>query len=705
MNGTTNSAAILGDLVKPVIPSATTNSPVILSEAQPAPSDRSSSLGWERSRKPALSLSEGTCFCFCLLLALATPAILRAQFQPPTEEELKMTADPKAPGAAAVYLYYEDITDYPNHSYSYYERIKVLTEKGKDLATVSIPYEHGVDKLTNIDGRTIHADGTVVALTAKPDDLMDVKTKGFQMNSIVFTLPSVEAGSILEFRLKFRRDQDFTLLPTWKIQKPYFVHKAHYYFLPGNFSNMLYAVNLGSDTSASGAKVIQDKKDAFTLDINDVPPEPDDDWMPPLNNLSWHVQFFPNTGVTTAQAYWDNIAESWSAWVKDFTKPTGQIKQAVAGIVAPNDSEEIKAKKIYTAVMKLENTAFTREKSKAERKKEKLKDIKKAEDVWKQQAGSDDDIALLYVALARAADLNVSAMKVVDRNRAMFDRTYLSTYQLDDIIVILNLGGKELYLDPGQKMCPFGSLHWKHSWATGLKFAGKTAVYVTTPGITYKDSQVKRVAELDIDEAGSVKGIVRFIMTGPEALYWRQLALENDEEEVKKQFNESMRAYLPEGVQADFDHFLGLSDYELYLMGIVNVSGNIGSTTGKHFFLPGLFFESRAKHPFVAQDKRIIPIDVHYPEFDQDEVTYNLPPGFTVESAPQDTSNTWPDHATLKIHSTAKGGSVTVLRNLAYNFTLLDPKEYPNLHDFYLKVAAADQAQLVLTRAPVAKGN
>jgi hypothetical protein len=166
-----------------------------------------------------------------------------------------------------------------------------------------------------------------------------------------------------------------------------------------------------------------------------------------------------------------------------------------------------------------------------------------------------------------------------------------------------------------------------------------------------------------------------------------------------------MRAYLPEGVQADFDHFLGLSDYELYLMGIVNVSGNIGSTTGKHFFLPGLFFESRAKHPFVAQDKRIIPIDVHYPEFDQDEVTYNLPPGFTVESAPQDTSNTWPDHATLKIHSTAKGGSVTVLRNLAYNFTLLDPKEYPNLHDFYLKVAAADQAQLVLTRAPVAKGN
>jgi hypothetical protein len=48
--------------------------------------------------------------------------------------------------------------------------------------------------------------------------------------------------------------------------------------------------------------------------------------------------------------------------------------------------------------MKLENTRFTRQKSEAERKAEKLKVIKDADDVWKQQSGSDDEIALLYVA-------------------------------------------------------------------------------------------------------------------------------------------------------------------------------------------------------------------------------------------------------------------------------------------------------------------
>jgi hypothetical protein len=633
-------------------------------------------------------------------LILASPALLLAQFQQPTDEELKMTADPKAPGAAAVYLYYEQTSDSPAHISGFYERIKVLTEKGKELATVSVPYEPATDRLTDIEAHTIHADGTVIPLTAKPSDLMDVKAKGFQRNSIIFTLPSVEVGSILEYRLKFSRDEMRATLPTWEVQRSYFVHKAHYSYHPGGYWNMMYEVNVGSD-----AKVIQDKHDTFILDIADVPAEPDDDWMPPINTLRWRVEFFPNTGFTTGEAFWMAVLKNWAAWVQDFTKPTGKIKDALAGIVAPNDSEQKKAEKIYAALMKLENTSFTRQKSKAERKKEKLKDINRAEDVWKQQAGNDDEIALLYVALARAAGLKVWPMMVVDRNRAIFDSNYLSTYQLDDYIVEVELGGKKVYLDPGQKMCPFGSLHWKHTFASGFELSEKGGVQATTPGLTYKSSAVHRVANLTIDEAGGVKGTVRFVMSGPEALYWRQTALKNDADELKKEFNESMQAYLPEGVQADFDHFFGLEDYNANLMGIVNVSGSIGAATGKHFFLPGLFFESRASHPFVAQDKRAIPVDVHYPLFESDDVTYELPPGFNVESMPQDANTAWPDHALLKIHSSAKDDSVTVLRTLAYNFTLLKPDEYPNLHDFYLKVATADQQPLVLTRAPAAKGN
>jgi hypothetical protein len=42
---------------------------------------------------------------------------------------------------------------------------------------------------------------------------------------------------------------------------------------------------------------------------------------------------------------------------------------------------------------------------------------------------------------------------------------------------------------------------------------------------------------------------------------------------------------------------------------------------------------------------------------------------------------------------------------MAYSFAMLSAKEYPGLHDFFQKVATADQQQLVLVRAAQAKGN
>ncbi len=113
----------------------------------------------------------------CAVGRLCRRFIVRAQFQPPTDEELKMTTDPKAPGAAAVYLDYEEIANDPLHYQSTYARIKVLTEKGKTLATVELPYFlKGSTKITDIKGRTIQPDGTIVPLTVKPEDLVVVKS-------------------------------------------------------------------------------------------------------------------------------------------------------------------------------------------------------------------------------------------------------------------------------------------------------------------------------------------------------------------------------------------------------------------------------------------------------------------------------------------------------------------------------------------------
>jgi Domain of Unknown Function with PDB structure (DUF3857)/Transglutaminase-like superfamily len=328
-----------------------------------------------------------------LLMALPVAAQFTAQFTAPADEELKMTSDAKAPGADAVILDREEDMDEVDEVYFVHVRIKVLTEKGKELATVRTPYDPGPFAKFEAQARTIHADGTIVPLTDAPKEMTDFKTKGYQVRSMVFNLPSVEVGSILEYWMRIR---DGHWERTWAIQEHHYIHRAHFSYRPSGFWGVMTSARIGT-----GAAPVRNPKGFFTLDIADVPPVPEEDWMPPLNMFQWQVTFY-NSEFKSSKEFWDVATKNWEKDVDDFTWPTGSVQKIAAGLVAPGDSDEQKARKIYDAVQKLDNTSFSRVKSRAERKKEKLKDVNKVEDIWKQRSGSDDAMALLYVALARA---------------------------------------------------------------------------------------------------------------------------------------------------------------------------------------------------------------------------------------------------------------------------------------------------------------
>ncbi len=649
----------------------------------------------------------------CVVASVAmSPKLTLAQFQPPTEEELKMTTEPKVPGAAAVYLYREETVDDNLHFHSFYARIKVLTEKGKELATVGVPYPKGEESITDVKARTIHSDGTIIPLDVKPADLVEHKGTGFQINKMVFTLPSAEVGSILEYRWQLRYSDSSLSSPDWEIQQPYFIRKAHYMFNPykyldrvtdskGNGSSRL----LYTSMLPTGAKInFEENVRRYTLDLNDVSPIPDEEYMPPMGAFASRVTFY-YTSSFDKDDFWKHEGLSWSKEMDHFGNQSKSLKEAVSSIVNPGDSESIRAQKIYDAVMSVENTDFTRHKSSAERKQLGVKQVKDAEDVWTQKSGSSDQIALLYLAMARIAGLKAYATVVCNRDRELFNQYYLSMRQLDDVLVIVLIDGKETLLDPGRRFASFGQLDWRHMYVSGIRQAEKGTAFYTTTGNTYKEASTVRVADLTLQKDGTLTGTVRITMSGPAALRWRHLAIENDEDEVKKQFDEQMRNMIPDGVTADFDHFVGLTDYHSQLMGVVKISGNLGTVTGKRVFLPGVFFESHSKHPFVAQESRQTPVDMSYADSVRDEVTFHLPDSFSVESTPADTSVPWPNHAVFMLKAVSKGNNVAVLRSMAKNFTILDPKDYKDLRDFYQKVATADQQQLVLTAVSAPSGN
>ena len=210
---------------------------------------------------------------------------------------------------------------------------------------------------------------------------------------------------------------------------------------------------------------------------------------------------------------------------------------------------------------------------------------------------------------------------------------------------------------------------------------------------------------MTVNGQGAVTGSLRIVMTGQTALYWRQQALINDLDEVKKQFDRTMESIFPSGVEAHIDNFLGLDDPDAKLIAFVRAQGTLGASTSKRLLLPAFFFETRGGHPFVAQEKRQEFVDMHYGDTVIDQVTYHLPAGFSVEGAPQDSRIAWPDHAILATKAVTAPGQITIARTLWRAFTFAKPEEYQDLRGFYQKVAASDQQQLVLSASAPQKGN
>jgi hypothetical protein len=666
---------------------------------------------------------------------LSLPLAGAAQkFQQPTKEELQMTSDPKAPGAPAVFLYRQEEADNRTHYFGEYARIKVLTEKGKEYATVEVPYIPGYSDPPIIEGRTIHFDGTVIPLVGKASDLLVVKTNSYHMKVSVFNLPSVEVGSILEYKWSvpltggkvtgiLSEDEDVISgmmagsIPEWDVQQPIYIHKEHFYWNPYSdletgpggggithtINGELASYLLTVQRLPAGATATRSPKGDFTLDIQDVPAFVHEADAPPDEAMRYSVHFYWSI-YNSPDVFWQKEIERWSKQLNDFASQSSAIRDAANQITAAAATPEARARKLYDAVQSLDNTDLTRAKTEEERKALHLKqEVKKAQDVWSEKSGSGNDIAALYLALARAAGLSADGLKVADRNRRIFDPSYLSLDQLDSLLVVLHIDGKDIYLDPGQKFCPFGQLQWTHTMAGGIQQNLKAPVY--TPPNATKDAITAHAADLTVDAQGGITGTVKMLMNGPAALHYRQLNLTSDADEVRKQLNESLHNMLPQGVTGDVDKIQGLETAEEFLSVSAKVSGLLGSSTGKRLLLPGFFFSTGAHPQFVAEEKRISAVDLHYAEQVIDDAVYRLPAGFTVESAPTPAQLPWEGHAVLVIKAAPGNGVIDIRHTFQRSFVLLEAKEYPALRDYYQKIAANDQQQLVLVKAPGAAGN
>jgi hypothetical protein len=628
-------------------------------------------------------------------------------FQAVSQAELKMTGEPKAPGAPAIILFREVDRDDSRagtiHEDNYY-RIKIFTEEGRKRADIEIPFAKGIDDVTHIRARTIKPDGSIVAFDGNVFEKLLVKARGVKFLAKTFTLPAVEPGCIIEY--SYTLDLQHAYASHWILSESMYTKEARFSLKP--FQGRYYPVHLrwSWQNIPPGSEPKEDPDRVIRMDAKDIPAFQTEDYMPPPNELKSRVDFTYDIELPEydPDQFWKKVGKKRNDLLESFVGKHKGIDQGMSRIISPGDTTATKLHKIYDRVQQFRNTSYELHKTEQEEKRAKEKIVENVEDIWKRGYGNGQQLTWLFLAMVRAAGFEAYGCWVSDRRQYFFKPQLMQSGELDANVVLVRVDGKDLYFDPGSAFTPYGLLTWSETGVRGLKLDKDGGTWITTTLPTSSESKVKRAAKLMLAETGDLEGKVTVTYTGLAAMYYRLDYRNADDVARKKSLEDALKAQIAGAAEAQLTNQPDWTHSEPPLVAEFDVKiFNWASNAGKRTIVPAGVFTAHEKRLF-EQERRVHPIYFEYPYEKVDDVTVELPSGWQVSSLPAPA--TQDRHIltySLKVEN--NHGVLHVNRKLTFDFLLVDQKYYSALRNFFELVRSGDEEQIVLEPAAKAASN
>jgi uncharacterized protein DUF3857/uncharacterized protein DUF3858 len=629
---------------------------------------------------------------FALLVFGTTAAFAGDDWQPILPEDLKVANEPKAPGASAIYLYRQvDRDDQAGHEVNY-ARIKILTEDGRKNADVELPFNKDRGAIRGIKARTIHADGSIAEFDGKVYDKTIVKTKGVRIFAKTFTLPDVQVGSIIEYRYVYDWESSLIYDSNWTLSEELFTKRAKFSLKPSPD----YAVRWSWTNLPAGTVPPKNTNGSISLDVQDIPPFPNEDYMPPEGELKARVNFVYTEGLEKdAEKFWKEYAKKKNSAIESYSSKRKAMDQAVSGIVAPGDAPEVELEKIYAGVQQIRNLSFESQKTGQEQKREKFKDLNNVEDIWKAGYSYGSGLNWLFLALARSAGFEAYPVFASARSDHFFHPALMNSFELNTTVVLVKVNGKDVFCDPATRFAPFGILPWEETGISGRRLDKDGGAWVETPMPESSASRIERKADLKLTDEGSLEGKLIVTYSGLTALWRRLDERQEDDAERKKFLEDGVKEYIPVGAEVELTNKPDWNSSSPTLVAEFKITvQGWASAAGHRTVLAAELFGNEEKHTFEHAN-RVHPIYFQYPFEEVDDVNIDLPLGWQVQNVPAEkTKDAKVVSYSLKAEN--KKNAVHVSRNFKVDIQLLDPKFYPALRSFYELVRTGDEDQIVL---------
>ncbi len=581
-------------------------------------------------------------------------------------------------------------SDWQRHRVNYV-RVKVFNEEGKKkVSSIEVPFGNNIS-VTQIDGRTIQPDGTIIPL--KKDDIHErevVRLGGILRKVKSFAMPAVEPGAIVEYRIREVHFKQNILYLRAQVQQEYPIQKMTYFVKPlsRDYINMTMRV---WPFNCKNSPLNLERNGFTSTSVENLPAFQEEPYMIGEANVrAWMLVFYAEGDRRDADKYWEKRGKEIYTNLRQALRVNDEIKQAAAKAVERVDGDGPKVVALIGYLRKNLRNLYDESVTDAERGKI-IKSMPKersrtSAEVFKSGIGIPDELNTLFAAMAQAVGLEARPALVGDRNGISFQPSMADSYFLDSIDMAVKIDGKWKLFDASTNKLPANMLGWREEGTQALVSDPKKPEFITTPLSPPGESVSMRRGKFELAEDGTLEGDASIYFTGHAAADGREgktgETLEKQMEAVKELVTGPFPGAEVTAIKLEnVDNTAQALTYSYH----VRIPG-YAQRTGKRLLFSPLFFQQGAAPRFSASERKY-PVAFRYAWREDDQIHIKLPEGFKIDNGENPGSLAFgpPGAYELTMSTTANGEFVTsrVLEFGRGGAIVFDTAAYPTLKQLF----------------------
>ena len=604
--------------------------------------------------------------------------------------------------------------------YKHQRRVKILSAKGFDIATVNIPlYKSSLsdaeELLLSLKASTYNLiDGKVIETKLNKDDVFkEVQDRNHSIRK--FTMPVVKEGSIIEYSYTIQSDFLFNLQP-WSFQGSYpriwseyelnLPQFFQYVFLTKGYQKFHikdakqkfqhYVVRQTSERGLAESDNIISLSSTNTISrwvMKNVPAINEETFTTNIENYTSNIEF-QQSGIQFPDMPFKNILGSWETLAlelmkdKDFgadftTIDKNWLNEITQGLTLNGKSEIDKTRLIYEYVQK----NFSSKGLKGIYLSQPLRET------FKSKKGYVPDLNLLLTLLLKNAGLDAEPVLLSTRSNGFPIEDYPIINQYNYVVSKVIMNNKIYYLDASNKHLGFNKLPQTCYNGAGISIAlNPHSEPLHSDSI--KESKVTNIFLMnDQKNKNKWQGSLDSYLGYYESL--------NIREEIDQKGKETYITKMKDAYTGDFSiddiKIEALEDDEKVIKMNYSLAVNRDAENNLIYFNP--MIKEGMNENYFKSTKRNYPVELPYKMEETYHFHIEIPEGYEIDELPKSTRASLNEQdITFEYLISKTASGVALLSKLSINKSVFPADEYEDLKGFFDFIVKKNAEQIVFKK-------